>query len=138
MKNVKNKLNENNINYSFEIFGYDFMMDTQKNLYLIEINTNPGYEISSDLIKIIIPRMLDDALRLTVDEIFPTDYEKDWLDENKNYKSKFSVEGYDDKENMWEFVCDLNKNENCGKNGEIKKKINKKKKKHNNNKNKEK
>ena len=112
------------------------MMDTQKNLYLIEINTNPGYEISSDLIKIIIPRMLDDALRLTVDEIFPTDYEKDWLDENKNYKSKFSVEGYDDKENMWEFVCDLNKNENNGK--EIKKKNKKKKKHNNNNKNKEK
>ena len=107
---VKNKINMNNSNYCFEIFGYDFMMDEEKNVYLIEINTNPGLEISSDIIAELIPRMIDDALLLTVDELFPTEYSDECLNENKQYKSKFHVNGYKDEENMWEFVCDMKKN----------------------------
>lgn len=74
MKSVKNKINMNKRHFSFEIFGYDFMMDDEFNMFLIEINTNPGIEESSPWIKVIIPRMLDDALRLTIDKIFPTKY----------------------------------------------------------------
>ena len=107
---VKNKINMNNSSYCFEIFGYDFMMDEEKNVYLIEINTNPGLEISSDIIAELIPRMIDDALLLTVDELFPTEYNDECLNENKQYKSKFHVKGYKDEENMWEFVCDMKKN----------------------------
>jgi hypothetical protein len=107
---VKNKINMNNSNYCFEIFGYDFMMDEEKNVYLIEINTNPGLEISSDIIAELIPRMIDDALLLTVDDLFPTEYSEECINENNNYKSKFHVNGYKDEENMWEFVCDMKKN----------------------------
>ena len=85
------------------------MMDIDKNIYLIEINTNPGLEISSNIIEILVPRMIDDALRITVDDVFKTEYDKDWLDEDGNYKSCFHVDGYDDKENMWEFICNINK-----------------------------
>ena len=106
---VKNKINMNNLNYCFEIFGYDFMMDEDKNVYLIEINTNPGLEISSDLIAELVPRMIDNALLLTVDQLFPTEYSKECLNEKGEYKSKFHVNGYKDDENMWEFVCDLKK-----------------------------
>ena len=123
---VKNKINMNNVNYCFEIFGYDFMMDENKNIYLIEINTNPGLEISSDIIAELIPRMIDDALLLTVDEIFPTEYSKECLNENGEYKSKFNVKGYKDEENMWEFVCDLKKNNDK----ELMNSINSQKKKH--------
>ena len=115
---VKNKINKNNFNYCFEIFGYDFMMDEDRNVYLIEINTNPGLEISSDIIAELIPRMIDDALLLTVDELFPTEYSKECQNENGQYKSKFHVNGYNDEENLWEFVCYLKKNIN------IKKEIN--------------
>ena len=107
---AKNKINLNNRNYCFEIFGYDFMMDEDKNIYLIEINTNPGLEISSDLIAELIPRMIDDALLLTVDKLFPTEYDCEWLNEKGNYKSKYHVNGYSDEENMWSFVCDMKKN----------------------------
>ena len=107
---VKNKLNLQNVNYCFEIFGYDFMMDEDKNVYLIEINSNPGLEISSDIIAELVPRMIDDALYLTVDELFPTEYSEECLNDNGQYKSKFHVNGYKDEENMWEFVCDLKKN----------------------------
>ena len=66
---VKNKINKNNLSFCFEIFGYDFMLDEDKNVYLIEINTNPGLEISSDIIAELVPRMIDDALLITVDEL---------------------------------------------------------------------
>ena len=54
-----------------EIFGYDFILDEDFNPWLIEVNTNPCLEESSTLLKRLIPRMIDDALKLTVDIIFP-------------------------------------------------------------------
>ena len=81
MMSVKDQINKNNRNYQFEIFGYDFMLDEEFNLFLIEINDDPGIEESSPWISIIIPRMLDDALRLTIDQIFYPAY-----DFKKNYK----------------------------------------------------
>jgi D-alanine-D-alanine ligase-like ATP-grasp enzyme len=50
-----------------EIFGYDFIIDSALKPWLIEVNTNPCLEESSSLLKILIPRMLDDALKLTLD-----------------------------------------------------------------------
>jgi len=44
--------------YQFEIFGYDFMIDSQAKVWLIEINTNPCLEESSPLLHKLIPRML--------------------------------------------------------------------------------
>ena len=87
MRSAKNKINKNKRRFQFEIFGYDFMLDSDFNVFLIEINTNPGLEISSPWIKIIIPRMLDDALRLTVDKLFKPKY-----DFSKNYKGNYTEE----------------------------------------------
>ena len=81
MKCAKAQINLDKRKYSFEIFGYDFMLDSEFNLFLIEINTNPGLEESSPWIKTIVPRMLDDALRLTIDVLFNTKY-----DHALNYK----------------------------------------------------
>ena len=107
---AKNKINLKNRKYCFEILGYDFMMDEDKNVYLIEINTNPGLEISSDLIGELVPRMIDNALLLTVDDLFPTEYSNENKNEKGEYKSKYHVNGYNDEENMWQFVCDMKKN----------------------------
>ena len=182
MKSGKEQINKNGRNFQFEIFGYDFMLDENFNLFLIEINSNPGIEESSPWIKVIIPRMLDDALRLTLDQIFNPgyDFSKIYKDENEEtnmkmvlnnlknkidpnapnslideinkkdetnkisqscltennnsknlnetekeeekedndkkennnknskYKTPFPVPGYEEDENLWEFVCDLN------------------------------
>jgi hypothetical protein len=89
MKSIKEKINPNKRNFCFEIFGYDFMMDVNLNVFLIEINTNPGLEISSPWIKAIVPRMVDDALRLTIDEVFPTKYQFD-----KNAITEINYEDY--------------------------------------------
>jgi len=82
-KAVKTKINANERTYTFEIFGYDFIMDSEFNIYLLEINTNPGLEESSPLIKILVPRMIDDALRLTIDDVCDTKYSfSQYIEEN--------------------------------------------------------
>ena len=111
MLSVKDIINHNERKFCFEIFGYDFMFDAELNPFLIEVNTNPGLEISSPLISALVPRMIDDSLRLTVDEIFVPKF--DWDD--PVYHSPFHVEGYDDSENLWEMICDLNKEDYCKK-----------------------
>ena len=100
INSVINKFKLINRNYCFEIFGYDFILDTNYVPYLLEINTNPGLEISSPLISKLIPRMIDDCFRLTIDKVFERDGEEDVY---KN-KSPFSVEDYKDEENMWEKI----------------------------------
>ena len=92
MRSVKYKINKKRRNYQFEIFGYDFMMDKDFNLFLIEINTNPGLEESSPWIKIIVPRMLDDALRLTIDQLFETKYNFELI---KKFRTKEEDDVYD-------------------------------------------
>lgn len=57
-ESVKNKLNINNRRHCFELFGYDFIIDSEFNVWLIEVNTNPCIEESSPLLQMLIPRML--------------------------------------------------------------------------------
>jgi hypothetical protein len=57
--------------HSFEIFGYDFMIDSNFQVYIIECNTNPSLELCSPLMARIIPAMLDNVLRMVVDPLFP-------------------------------------------------------------------
>ena len=92
---------------SFELFGYDFIIDNEYNPWILEINNNPGLSISSPVIEKIIPRMMDDAFRLTIDKIFNTQYSSECIDENGNYKSKYKLEGYNDDENIFEFLCNV-------------------------------
>ncbi len=55
----------------FEILGYDFMIDEKCKAWLIEVNTNPCIEESSNLLKNYLPRMIDDAFKLSIDVVFP-------------------------------------------------------------------
>jgi hypothetical protein len=58
----------------FELFGYDFIIDEDFNIWLIEVNTNPCIEESSNILKVYLPRMIDDMLKLSVDQFF-TDFQ---------------------------------------------------------------
>ena len=93
---AKGRINFLNKKYCFEIFGYDFILDEKYQPYLLEINTNPGLEISSPLIDELLPRMIDDAFKLTIDQEFTKSYKY------ANKESTFPVSGYDNNENMWE------------------------------------
>ena len=104
MQAVRKKLNPESQNYHFEIFGYDFIIDEAFRTWLIEINTNPCLEESSTLLKMLLPRMVDDALKLTIDQLFPKKCKNDTIETNiSNYK----VTGYEDNENMWEYLLQI-------------------------------
>ena len=101
------KINKKNAKYCFEILGYDFIIDCNLDVWLLEVNDNPGLCESSPLIKILVPRMLDDAFRLTIDKVFQTKYE-DGIMKNGVYISPFHVENYSNEENMFDFICNVN------------------------------
>ena len=71
-----------------------FQLDESFKVWLLEINKNTGLTYSS-LIKMLLPRIVDDTLKLTVDEIFGSNYDNDCI------KPNFSVTGYLDEENLW-------------------------------------
>ena len=58
MLSVRKKLNPENRNFCMEIYGYDFIIDEEFKVYLIEINTNPCLEESSKLLEMLLPRMI--------------------------------------------------------------------------------
>ena len=73
MKNLKNyreKVFPIQTNRSLEIFGIDLMLDEDLQLWLIEVNTNPSLDESNKYLERLIPRMLDDAFKLTLDQIY--------------------------------------------------------------------
>jgi len=53
-----------------EVFGLDFMLDDEFKPYLIEVNTNPCLELSCPLLARLIPTMLENALKISLDPTF--------------------------------------------------------------------
>ena len=47
------------------------MFDDEFKVYLIEVNTNPCLELACPLLARLIPTMVENALRLTIDPLFP-------------------------------------------------------------------
>ena len=75
------------------------MIDAQYKVWLIEINTNPAIEEASPLLTMLLPRMVDDMFKLTIDKIFNSKIKQDL--------EQFPVPGYPNDQNMWEFLGDL-------------------------------
>jgi len=99
-------LNQDERHYCFELFGYDFIIDEKFKVWLIEVNTNPCLEESSKILQSYLPRMIDDMFKLTIDQIFPR--KRVFTTCCMPPKEKvYKVEGYNDYENMWEFMCQL-------------------------------
>ena len=104
---VKHRINKYKIKYCFEIFGFDYILDDQFKPWLIEVNTNPSLEVTSKLLNQLFPRLIgiikiqkfiDDAFKLTLDQLFPIAAGRD---------NKFPLMDYSDDENLWEFLGPL-------------------------------
>lgn len=52
------------------MFGYDFMIDENFKVYMIEVNTNPSLEICCPLLARIIPELLDNSFRIALDPVY--------------------------------------------------------------------
>lgn len=55
---------------SFEMFGYDFMVDEDGNPWLIEINSSPAMDYSSSVTERMVKEGLHDIIKVVVDYHF--------------------------------------------------------------------
>ena len=117
MQSVRKKLNSNDRQFCFELFGYDFIVDSKFKLWLIEVNTNPCLEESSSILKMLLPRLIDDLFKLTLDAIFPKRQKQNHEGEQRQIEKVFEVCGYSNTENLWDYLCQIGsiKNNNIGK-----------------------
>ena len=64
------ELNPDKLLHCFELLGYDFMIDCEGKVFLIEVNTNPCLETESSLLSRIIPAVLDNTFKIVLDPLF--------------------------------------------------------------------
>ena len=57
--------------HTFEIFGFDFMLDENFKVYPIEVNTNPCLETTCPLLQKLITDLVDSGLRIALDPLYP-------------------------------------------------------------------
>ena len=94
ISSVHKIINDEDKLHSFEVLGYDFMIDSDFKVWLIEINTNPCLELSSSYLSKIIPEMLDNSFRIALDPLFPPPEAhkkfKNWA-KNVNLNNKYQL-----------------------------------------------
>lgn len=71
---VGKKLNPDRKQFSFELFGLDFMLDDKLQAFIIEANSNPCIEVEGNVLGRVIPSMLENVMRVVIDPIFPPPY----------------------------------------------------------------
>lgn len=55
---------------SHQMFGYDFMVDDQYNVWLIEVNSSPAMDYSTDVTEKLVKDSLQDVAKVVVDYHF--------------------------------------------------------------------
>ena len=68
---MKTALNANSREHCFELFGYDFLVDEDMRVWLLEVNTNPYLGAQNSWHEALLPAMVDDMLKLVTDPVFP-------------------------------------------------------------------
>lgn len=68
---AKKTMHRGKRNKVFEFFGFDFLIDEDFRVWLIEVNTNPYLGIPNEFIEELMPKMLDDMIALMVDVYIP-------------------------------------------------------------------
>jgi hypothetical protein len=67
---AKSSMNPSKRRNSFEFFGFDFMIDEDFRVWLIEVNTNPYVGIHNDSMNDVLPRMLHGLYKIVLDPVF--------------------------------------------------------------------
>ena len=67
---TKQQLNPNRKKNVFELLGYDFLIDEDFRIWLIEVNTNPYFGVPNAFIAGLLPKMMDDLLDIVLDPVY--------------------------------------------------------------------
>eukprot|EP00347_Sterkiella_histriomuscorum_P017175 403350383 len=67
---TKQQLNPNRRKHCYELLGYDFLIDEDFRLWMIEINTNPYFGVPNVFIANLLPKMMDYLLDIVLDPIY--------------------------------------------------------------------
>jgi hypothetical protein len=67
---AKSTLNTSKRRNSFELFGFDYMIDEDFRVWLIEVNTNPFIGIHNKSMKHIVPNMFKELFKIVLDPVF--------------------------------------------------------------------
>ncbi len=67
---AKSSMNPSKRRNSFEFFGFDFMIDEDFRVWLIEVNTNPYVGIHNDSMNDVLPKMLHGLYKIVLDPVF--------------------------------------------------------------------
>jgi hypothetical protein len=94
---VSSRMEDTQINKSFELLGYDFMIDDQFVPTIIEVNSNPCLELCCPLLENIIGGMIHNLFRLCVDPHLPPPKQ-----EVRTKSTQAAVEELDADENLFE------------------------------------
>ena len=68
---VKRKMNPNHRKNVFELFGFDFLLDEDFRIWLIEVNYNPYLGTPNAFMKDLVPKMINDMLKIVLDPVIP-------------------------------------------------------------------
>lgn len=79
---IKKQLNGSKRENSFELLGYDFLVDEDFRIWLIEVNSNPYLGVPNSYIRSLLPVMIDDMLKLVLDPLFPESEREGQANEN--------------------------------------------------------
>lgn len=67
----REKLNPHRRRNCFELLGYDFMIDDNFNVWLIEINSNPCLELCCPHLERELPHLIADTMQIALDHVLP-------------------------------------------------------------------
>ena len=52
----------------FELYGYDFMIDNELNIFLIEINSSPAMDYSTSITQKLVQEMSENLIQIVIDK----------------------------------------------------------------------
>ena len=67
---ARRSMNPNNRNGTYELFGFDFLIDEDYRVWLIEVNSNPYLGMPNEYMKQLLPKLMNDMCKLVLDPIY--------------------------------------------------------------------